>query len=162
MHRTEPRGKTGARWLMVVLVVAAAFGLGWLGAKVQDVSRLDPRQVIANRWVGDLGLLVGNVNTRRPIDADETQSLIRWGLNIDSATLAQLYDSMSPDQKRQVAFYIPKARAVIAQEPKGARHREDGWMLAFVDCVQQVQSRGGSVGKCFEDRKADSGKVASE
>lgn len=158
MHKA---GLSWTFWTTIVALVAIAFGLGWLGAKAQDVNKVDPRTVIANQWIGDLGLLVGNVQTLKPIEAVQTQAMIRLGLGANSAALAQVYDSMSPEEQQRVAFYIPKARAAAAQQSSGTQRPEDEWTLIFADCVDQVQVHGGSVNECFEHRKAGGANVAS-
>jgi len=137
----------------VAALMAVGFAAGWLVAQIQSASKQSQVDVLANGWISSIELLVRNGSDLEPVDPKTTQLLIGFGLNIDSAELAHFYDGMTPALKKRLAFHVPAARA-IANVQNGAGSMQDrGDLLAFVDCVQKVQSQGGSVRECFERRK---------
>ena len=144
------------RLSLVVASMAVAFAAGWLVARIGDVGKQSLGEITANRWIDHLGMLVDNVRHLAPVDRETTQSVIRQGLESDSATLAQLYDGMSPHLKERLVFYIPLARAIAAAQPATAFGLHDRHaLLIFADCMQKVQSQGGSVRECFERRRTE-------
>jgi hypothetical protein len=139
--------------VLVVAWVIAAFASGWLAARIHDVNRRGLGEVTANRWMGDLGLLVDNVHSLKRVDPATTQAIVRNGLDIDSRTLAEVYDSLSPTLQKRLAFYVPMAQAIAAAQPATGLDTPDRYALrVFADCMQKAQSHGGSVGACFASR----------
>lgn len=138
---------SGAALCMIV-----AFACGWLVSQVQNVNKVPPTKVWTDQWVDGVMLLTGGGHRTTLISPKDTQLLIGSNFNSSSLTLGLIYDGLSAARKQQLRFYIPAAKAIaMAQQGPGAFQDRRG-VLALVNCMQSVQSHGGSVRQCMGAR----------
>lgn len=137
----------------VVVGLVVVFACGWMFAKVQDVNKVAPTKVWTDQWIDGIMLLTGGGHRTALVPPKETQLLMGFGLNSSSLVLGRIYDGLPAARKQQLRFYLPAARAIAtAQQGAGAFQDRRG-VLALVDCMQTVQTHGGSVRACMEEHK---------
>lgn len=139
--------------LIVVVGLIVVFCSGWLVAQAQNVYKVSPVTIWANQWTDSVSLLARNGHSTELTRPEKIPLIVGFGLNSQSLVLGQVYDNLPPAIKQQLMFYIPAARAIAAaqQGPGPMQDRRD--LLTFVDCMQKVQSQGGSVHGCVETHK---------
>lgn len=153
MHVPASRKKSAFKTVAIALGVIAAFACGWLVSEVQHVNSVSPRMVWVDQWVDDLALLTSPRADVRLKTPEQTQALALSSLNTDSHTVALLYDTLPPDLKQRVDFWMPAARSIAgAQQDAGAVNDRSN-LRALVDCAQTRPSHGGSVRACFDARQ---------
>lgn len=131
---------TKKSWAIGVVVVVA-FGAGWLGAKLADINKMPLGEVYATRWNSGVQMLVNSRQNLTFADPSTIRALIGEDIETDSTALAYMYDDLSPMLKQLIVFDLPQARVI-------AKAGESGGLQIFIDCVQQIQTHGGSVRKC--------------
>ncbi|HEX7348720.1 MAG TPA: hypothetical protein VF264_03605 [Rhodanobacteraceae bacterium] len=129
--------------------VVVAFACGWLLAKVQDVNKVAPETIWTNHWVDDITMLVTNGRNTQLLTAAQTQALVVSGLELDSHTMAEIYDRLPKDMQARMLFWVPAARQLAAAYSGEATPAHRNNLKALVDCMQSVQAHGGSVRQCM-------------
>lgn len=134
--------------------VVMAFACGWLLAKVQDVNKVAPEAIWTNHWIDDITMLVRNGRDTQLLTAAQTQALVISGLEIDSHTMAEIYDRLPKDMQTQVLFWVPAARKLAAAYSGEATPAHRNNLKMLVRCLQSEQARGGSVRQCMVKARA--------
>lgn len=144
---------TKVKALLVVVGLIVAFGSGWLVAKVQARNKVSIDKVWADQWIDGVVLLARHGNGTELIKPEQIPLIIGQGLDGQSFLLGKLFDSLTPAIQEQLMFYIPAAHAIAIEQQGPSAMQNRRHLLTFVDCMQKVQTQGGSVQKCVERNK---------
>lgn len=139
-------------WIAGTAACIVAFGLGWLGAEVRNVNTVPVGEVVTNQWQSDLFKLVKNRINHEPADPP-TPAMLRHSLDLQSVILASAYDGLSAYQKKLIADDLPAAHAIVARWGGDASRPVMPHLAIFIECVEKVQSEGGSVYKCSNEHE---------